>query len=627
MLPTHRLSMPNEKAVYDDDNKYDKLNNKPVRGIKGLAAFLKPRQLILLIASIVAIWIVYHHSNPPATDDLVADTTTTSSSSSTIDTDTSNNNDDLLNGYIPPIPDRPSTNEDKIDWHRPESDTTKGSSTPPSSTGPYLFTQHPPLASLHHVDDADAAYKQQRIVDAFRHAWKGYATDAFGKDEYQPLRHQGRDWAPGGIGLMIVDALDTMLLMNLTDEYQQAREWVATRLDFDKKQDVNVFETTIRVLGGLLSAYHLSGNDPVYLEKATDLGQRLIGAFQTNSGIPYSSIVLSTGLPFTAHVPSSTAEVTTIQLEFKYLSHLTGDYKYWEAAERVMYKMKDLVDAGEPTIDGLVPILIHPISGKFTTSEIRLGSRGDSYYEYLLKQYLQTQKSETLYMDMYRQSVRGIRQHLLARSQPNNLLFIGELHNLNSLGQISPKMDHLVCFIGGSFALGATQGLRLAQEPLMTHVDEQDLELGREITRTCYEMYNTTATGLASEIVYFNTQEDSQQDISIHPGDRHNLLRPETMESIFLMYRITGDPIYREWGWKIFEAFEKYTKLPGGGYTALRDVTSIPPTQDDRMDTFFLAETLKYLYLLFSPDDMIPLDHYVFNSEAHPLPVFSPNKP
>lgn len=165
--------------------------------------------------------------------------------------------------------------------------------------------------------------------------------------------------------------------------------------------------------------------------------------------------------------------------------------------------------------------------------------------EYLLKQYLQTQKSEPLYMDMYRQSVRGIRQHLLARSQPNNLLFIGELHNLNSLGQVSPKMDHLVCFIGGSFALGATQGLRLAQEPLMTHVDEQDLELGREITRTCYEMYNTTATGLASEIVYFNTQEDSQQDISIHPGDRHNLLRPETMESIFLMYRITGDPIYR----------------------------------------------------------------------------------
>lgn len=293
----------------------------------------------------MAVWFLYQHSNAPTTDqDFIADTTTPP-----INTDSNN---DLVNGYIPPIPDRPSTNEDKINLHQPDSDTA------PPSTGPYLFTQHPPLASLHHVDDADAAYKQQRIVDAFRHAWKGYATDAFGKDEYQPLRHQGRDWAPGGIGLMIVDALDTMLLMNLTDEYQQAREWVATRLDFDKNQDVNVFETTIRVLGGLLSAYHLSGNDPVYLEKATDLGQRLIGAFQTSSGIPYSSIVLSTGLPFTAHVPSSTAEVTTIQLEFKYLSHLTGDYKYWDAAERVMYKMKELVDAGEPTIDGLVPILI-----------------------------------------------------------------------------------------------------------------------------------------------------------------------------------------------------------------------------------------------------------------------------
>lgn len=81
---------------------------------------------------------------------------------------------------------------------------------------------------------------------------------------------------------------------------------------------------------------------------------------------------------------------------------------------------------------------------------------------------------------------------------------------------------------------------------------------------------------------------------------------------------------YSEWGWKIFEAFETYTKLEGGGYAALKDVTKLPAPKDNRMDTFFLAETLKYLYLLFSPDDIIPLEGYVFNTEAHPLPVFSP---
>lgn len=225
-----------------------------------------------------------------------------------------------------------------------------------------LFTQQPPPKSLRPSDPL-TAYRQQRVVDAFRHAWKGYASDAFGMDEYQPMSRTGRSWAPGGIGLMIVDALDTMLLMNLTDEYTQARHWIATELNFDKQQDVNVFETTIRVLGGLLSAYHLSGYDALYLEKATDLGHRLVGAFHTESGIPYASVVLSTGLPYKAHVPSSTAEATTVQLEFKYLSYLTGDMQFWDAAQRVMQKMKELVDDGQ-TVDGLAPILIQYVKPK-----------------------------------------------------------------------------------------------------------------------------------------------------------------------------------------------------------------------------------------------------------------------
>ncbi|KAI8391840.1 glycoside hydrolase [Radiomyces spectabilis] len=471
-------------------------------------------------------------------------------------------------------------------------------------------------------NDEQTAYRQRRIVEAFQHAWKGYRTDAFGRDEYQPLTHSGHDWAPGGLGLMITDALDTMLLMNLTDEYNEAREWVATKLDFDKNQDVNLFETTIRVLGGLLSAYHLSGNDPVYLGKATDLGNRLLGAFHSESGIPYASVVLSTGLAYKPHVPSSTAEVTTIQLEFKYLSYLTGDDKYKGAVDKVMKRMEDLIEKGS-TVDGLVPILIHPVSGEFTTSEIRLGSRGDSYYEYLLKQYLQTGKTEKKYRDMYDHAMRGVRTHLLGRSFPNNLLYIGELLDSDPT-KLHSKMDHLVCFIGGSFALGATEGRTLADHPQMSQVDLEDLEVGKQITRTCYEMYNSTATGLASEIVYFNTEKDAAADaadIMIKPRDRHNILRPETLESIFLLWRLTGDEIYREWGWKIFEAFEQYTKLPGGGYAALKDVTQIPPVKDNRMDTFFLAETLKYLYLLFSPNDLLPLEHYVLNTEAHPLPV------
>ncbi|KAI7866173.1 glycoside hydrolase [Spinellus fusiger] len=473
---------------------------------------------------------------------------------------------------------------------------------------------------------SQALYRQKRIIESFQHAWKGYTTDAFGADEYQPLTHTGHNWAEGGLGLMIVDALDTMLLMNLTEEYAQARHWIDTRLDFDKNQDVNLFETTIRILGGLLSAYHLSNNDTLYLEKATDLGNRLMGAFGSESGIPYASVILSTGLAYKFHIPSSTAEVTTIQLEFKYLSYLTGDPKYRLAAEGVMQHMEKLIEKGD-TIDGLVPILIHPVDGTFATREIRLGSRGDSYYEYLLKQYLQTAKTEPHYRAMYDHALEGIQKHLLARSYPNHLLYIGELLDGNT-ENIHPKMDHLVCFMGGSYALGATEGRPLSELPPLNEKNQRDMDTGREITETCYKMYNSTATGLASEIVYFNNDKGTNPDapdITIHLQDRHNLLRPETLESLFLLWRLTGEEKYRKWGWKIFESFEEHTKLPEGGYSALKDVTEIPARRDNRMDTFFLAETLKYLYLMFSPNDVLPLDKYVLNTEAHPLPIFKPN--
>lgn len=147
---------------------------------------------------------------------------------------------------------------------------------------------------------------------------------------------------------------------------------------------------------------------------------------------------------------------------------------------------------------------------------------------------------------MYDQTVRAIRQHLLARSYPSGLLYIAELLN-GQPGSKHPKMDHLVCFIGGSFALGATEGLPESAVAL-TEAARQDLEMGRDITETCYEMYNMTATGLASEIVYFNTNAESPldaPDMTIQMRDKHNLLRPETMESIFLLWRITGDNIYR----------------------------------------------------------------------------------
>ena len=113
--------------------------------------------------------------------------------------------------------------------------------------------------------------------------------------------------------------------------------------------------------------------------------------------------------------------------------------------------------------------------------------------------------------------------------------------------------------------------------------------------------------------------------LSAQPKDKHNLLRPETAESYFVMYRLTGDKKYQEWGWEMLEAFEKYCRVEHG-YTSISDVTNKDNTMPrDKMESFFLGETLKYLFLLFSDEsDLIPLDKYVFNTEAHPLPIWKP---
>ena len=132
--------------------------------------------------------------------------------------------------------------------------------------------------------------RQEAVVAAFTHAWDGYKRYAWGHDHLKPISKSGQNWF--GLGLTIVDSLDTMYMMGLDEEFDRARDWVEHSLSFsDKDKDVNLFETTIRVLGGLLSTFHLSG-DKIFLEKAKGLGDRLMGAFSSPSGIPYSDVNL-----------------------------------------------------------------------------------------------------------------------------------------------------------------------------------------------------------------------------------------------------------------------------------------------------------------------------------------------
>ncbi|XP_022715551.1 mannosyl-oligosaccharide 1,2-alpha-mannosidase MNS3-like [Durio zibethinus] len=492
--------------------------------------------------------------------------------------------------------------------------------------------------------------RQQNVKEAFTHAWSGYKKFAMGYDELMPVSQLGVDGL-GGLGATVVDALDTAMIMGLDEVISEVGSWIELHLleRISQKGQVNLFETTIRVLGGLLSAYHLSGGDQgmnrahkgpkptIYLDIAKNLADRLLSAFTSSpTAIPFSDVVLRDS---SAHPSpdglSSTSEVSTLQLEFNYLSAISGDPKYSTEGMKVLAHLKTL-----PKVEGLVPIYISPHSGEFSGENIRLGSRGDSYYEYLLKVWLQLRAIQdgnvTYLYDMYEEAMRGVRHLLVQKSIPNELVFVGELPYGSNVA-FSPKMDHLVCFLPGILALGATKGItkkKAMKDNLLTFEDLENLKLAEDLAKTCFEMYSVTSTGLAPEIAYFHTKEyfeggldggnkssEYVNDIIIKHADRHNLLRPETVESLFVLYRITQDQKYREWGWQIFESFEKYTKVDSGGYTSLDDVTSLPPQRRDKMETFFLGETLKYLYLLFGDSSVIPLDEFLFNTEAHPLPI------
>lgn len=232
--------------------------------------------------------------------------------------------------------------------------------------------------------------------------------------------------------------------------------------------------------------------------------------------------------------------------------------------------------------------------------------------EYLIKQYLQTSGQEPIYRDMWEEALAGIQKHLVTSTKHSKMQFIAELpHGIG--GSLSPKMDHLVCFLPGSIAIGATEGLMETEARKLTSWNrqkEQQMTLARELMKTCWGMYAVTESGLSPEIAWFEADDADlrpmpgssprprskddktawEKDFIIKPMDAHNLQRPETVESLFLMFRVTGDPIYRKWGWEIFKAFQKHTIVDNGeGYTSLDDVTRVPPTKRDNMESFWLV--------------------------------------
>jgi hypothetical protein len=454
---------------------------------------------------------------------------------------------------------------------------------------------------INYASDEIARERRVHVKAAMKHAWSSYESLALGSDELLPV--SGGNTSPwGGMGTTLIDALDTLWLMDMKEEFYTGMHWVETYLDFNIDRNVSVFESTIRCLGGLLSAYEVSG-EQCFLKKAVDLGDRLLWSMNsTKLGIPYGQINLANGVQsfpewLAAYNVSILADVGSIQLEFRKLSELTNNDEYKIRAEWIINQLSKL----NPT-DGLYPYFIYPSEEKgiqFAVADTSFGPYGDSFYEYLLKVWIQGGKKESMYREMYDSAIDGLHKRFLNKAM-NGLWYIHTGHR--------KRVDHLTCFMGGLLALGAMTDPR---GPTSIKA-QRDMKSAKALTYTCYQMYAQMPTGLSADRVMLGNL--------IFVTEPRYILRPETVESLYILNKVTGDPIFREWGWEIFQSIEKYckTKLAYGRYSNVQNVGLRP---DDSMESFFLAETLKYLYLMNDPESDLDFKTHVFNTEGHPFRI------
>lgn len=499
----------------------------------------------------------------------------------------------------------------------------------------------------------DINLMQVRIREAAQHSWDNYCKYAWGFDMLMPRSKAPDHWF--NLGLTIVDAADTLIMMGMTKEANVALDWMENELKFTSENaNSNCFEMTIRILAGLLSAYHLTGREKLK-QQATEFGDILLHCYDTESRvIPYSDIDLSTRR---AHPPqwnphSSLSEVTSLQLEFRFLSQISGDPKYEQTTFSTSEHIHNLTAKREHK---LLPMYISPSNGELEESIITFGARADSYYEYLLKQYLQT--GIKWLEDDYLDAMDELKVKLIRHTDGSeNYTYVAEMQVYRTTNDSEKiiyhnKMDHLVCFLPGTLALGyyhfspeaseyrLKYGLEVPSGKLNSRYDSH-LELSKALARTCWHMYKNMGTGLSPEIASFvhsssdDPLQQNQPELQVQSNSAHNILRPEFVETLFYLYHITGLPMYRHQAKLIFEAFQKYSRIPSG-YSAISDVRHEPPPNvgidealhrlaPDRMESFWLSETLKYLYLIFCDDKHIIgtiFNNYVFNTEAHMFPA------
>src|SRR5262245_17831682 len=423
------------------------------------------------------------------------------------------------------------------------------------------------------------------------HAGDAYKKYAWGHDDLKPLTRTYHDWYSEPLLMTPVDALDTMILMGFDQEGKQTRNYIATHLSFDKDIDVQNFEITIRLLGGLLSVYELT-DDKRLLALAEDLGNRLLPVFESPTGLPYRYVNLKTG-KVRGNIMNP-AEAGTLLIEFGTLAKLTHKQVFYDKAKRALV---EVYNRRSPI--GLVGTWINVETGKWTDTDSHISGAIDSYYEYLLK-------CAILFGDqdckrMWDASIVAINKYLADKQIEKSRVVITRSDPM-SAGYSNLWYGHADMNTGKRTA--TTFGALDAFFPAVLALS-RDFDRARSLQTSSFSVWQKN--GIEPEEFDYEKQE------VVHAGYP---LRPEIIESTYYLYHFTRDPRYLQMGEILCRDSLKYSWTEEA-YAALKSV--LTKEKADSMQSFLFAETFKYFYLLFASPGTLNFDRAIFNTEAHPI--------
>ncbi|XP_042883562.1 ER degradation-enhancing alpha-mannosidase-like protein 2 [Penaeus japonicus] len=445
---------------------------------------------------------------------------------------------------------------------------------------------------------------REEVRGMFYHAYDGYMKYAYPYDELRPLSCDGHDtW--GSYSLTLIDALDTLAVMGNKTEFQRVAHLITQKANFDVDINVSVFETNIRIVGGLLSAHLMSRKMGVDVEQgwpckgplltmAKDMADRLLPAFDTPTGMPYGTVNLKDGVPEGETTVTCTAGVGTYIVEFGTLSRLTGDPVYEEVALRALHAVWDHRSA----ID-LLGNHVDVSTGRWTAQDSGIGAGIDSYFEYLVKGATLLQRPEL--MAIFNQARVAADKHLR--------------HEDWYLWATMTK---------GHVTMAVFQSLEAYWPGVLALVGDVNSAL-----KSVFNYHQVWKQFGFTPEFYNIPRAEASANREGYP------LRPELVESLMYLYRATKDETILQMGADLVASIQ-HTARTECGYATVKNVND--HTLENRMESFFLAETTKYLYLLFDTENwihntgergqvhrvgerecIVEGGGYIFNTEAHPI--------